>query len=71
MRSHGQSQHYTGDGVAGFLSQKMDQCPKAKEDNELGLGEDSFKTCNSWPRQSHIAMKIIFHGGFVPIVSLS
>ena len=27
-----------------FSSQRMDKSPKAREDNELGLGEDSFKT---------------------------
>ena len=42
MRSHRQSQHYTGDRADGFLSQKMDKCLKAREDNEQGFGEDPF-----------------------------
>ena len=38
----------------------MDKCPKAREDNELGFGEDSFKSCDAWPKWSHITMQIIF-----------
>ena len=38
--------------------------PKEREDNELGLGEDSFKTCNAWLKRSHVAMQI-FHSRWV------
>ena len=32
------------------ISQKMDECPKAREDNELGFGDDPFKSCDAWPK---------------------
>ena len=54
-----------------FASQGMDKSPKAKENNDLGLGEDSYKSCDAWPKCSHVAMQIICYGGFVLYSSLS
>ena len=54
-----------------FASQGMDKSLKAKENNDLGLGEDSYKPCDAWPKRSHVAMQIICYSGFVLYSSLS
>ena len=55
-----------------FSEQRMDKSPKAREYNELGLGEDSFKTCKCKaqmkPRRH---TNYLTHSGFLSIVSMS
>ena len=50
------------------ISQNMDECPKARKDNELGLEMTLFKSCVAWPKQRHVSMQIFSHGGYFSIV---
>ena len=38
-------------------SKKLEECPKAKENFELGLELSLFKYCNAWLTQRHVAMQ--------------
>ena len=52
-------------------SQKLEECPKAKENNELGLDLSLLKYCNTWLTQIHVAMQYFITVGKFPIVYMS
>ena len=52
-------------------SQKLEECPKAKENIELGLELILFKYYNAWLTRSHVAMQYFVTMGKFSIVYMN